>query len=184
MEERAAKKRKMSQDTQEGNELRMETKEGKSPQQNLVEEAVLSGSTAQESNEEEKPRISHKKQGSKASLMIHTGEWPYECGKCGKGFSKCSHLVQHQRIHTGERPYKCSECGKSFQSSSNLLLHQRIHTDERFFHCLKCGKGFKRNSHLIRHQRIHTGEKPYKCPECGKSFSNSSDLSRHQLSHQ
>ncbi|NWT62256.1 ZN436 protein, partial [Erythrocercus mccallii] len=66
-------------------------------------------------------------------------------------FSHRSNLNIYQKIHTGERPYKCSECGKGFRGSTQLLEHQQTHRQERPFHCPDCGKGFMTNSHLITH---------------------------------
>uniref|UniRef100_A0A8C3QKL5 C2H2-type domain-containing protein n=1 Tax=Cyanoderma ruficeps TaxID=181631 RepID=A0A8C3QKL5_9PASS len=188
-------------------EVKIEPREDKSPQQNLVEEAVLSGSSAQESNGEEKPQRSHttrdcehRSQGSEEERptvgwggawnselgvreQLPDGESPYKCSECEKSFNRRSHLTVHQRSHTRERPYECPECGKSFSILSTLISHHRIHTGERPFECGQCGKGFRSSSDLTVHQRCHTGERPYECGECGKRFRRSSHLIVHQMTH-
>ncbi|KAK9720841.1 Zinc finger, C2H2 type [Popillia japonica] len=78
------------------------------------------------------------------------------CDICGAKFGFNSNLIDHKRTHTGDRPYRCEMCGKGFAQTSTLYLHIRsIHTNERPHICQTCGKGFTKPAEVRRHELVH-----------------------------
>ena len=81
----------------------------------------------------------------------------YHCDECPKIFVYTSQSYQrHMMIHTGERPYKCEFCNKGFIRSANMKMHVRVHTGEKPYHCHLCSKNFRLRSGLNSHLKtIH-----------------------------
>ena len=49
----------------------------------------------------------------------------FQCSFCEKKLKSKNSLEAHERDHTGERPFTCDICGKGFKSSGVLLIHKQ-----------------------------------------------------------
>lgn len=86
------------------------------------------------------------------------GKTLLKCGYCGRTFKFLSQFIIHQRIHTGERPFKCPECDKGFSKNSNLNLHLKTHKKSNIYQkCPYCKIKFSCSEYAL-HMERHTHE--------------------------
>ncbi|XP_064463857.1 zinc finger protein 738-like [Ornithodoros turicata] len=87
----------------------------------------------------------------------HRGkERRYPCRFCVYSSPSLSHVRSHETTHTGDRPFVCHVCYKGFAWKQHMDRHVKvIHGGERHHKCITCGYTFRDKSHLRRHEKVH-----------------------------
>lgn len=78
----------------------------------------------------------------------------YQCTdpKCNKTFAYKTSWLNHIRLHTGERPYKCRICQRGFITNENRLYHERhTHMEKKELKCNECNNSFVNKKYLNMH---------------------------------
>jgi len=71
---------------------------------------------------------SHSNQTNQHNPTIAAPKKVYACPYegCSKSYNAKNYLVQHERLHTGERPYSCTNCGKGFSRVLDMKKHNLL----------------------------------------------------------
>lgn len=60
--------------------------------------------------------------------VVHQDLRKHVCDMCDKAFKVASHLTYHKRKHTGETPFQCPYCSKGFRGPGNISEHvKKVH---------------------------------------------------------
>lgn len=99
----------------------------------------------------------------------------FQCRQCHYSTNIMTNLRHHVRVHSGERPFKCSDCGKGFIQKIQMIKHNcaarmrdvvlptsavspsglapssPVPPANSLFSCSKCGEAFLREALLLQH---------------------------------
>lgn len=116
-----------------------------------------------------------------------------QCPFCKRHFNSRRYLIRHTQSHSGDKPFFCSACGRGFYRLDNLAMHQNTcasttiepvstpkNTKSHKYtkQCSYCPRLFTRKKRLMKHHHGHKSNSLVLCSRCGQYF-GATKLSQH-----
>ncbi|EEC16947.1 zinc finger protein, putative [Ixodes scapularis] len=107
----------------------------------------------------------------------------HECRFCPYSCEHKLNLLKHERTHTGEKPFQCQSCLRGFATRANYVRHLKVHREGKF-KCSFCEAMFTDKKCRTVHEQVHCGNAP-RCNVCGRQFKSTLCLIQHkELQHE
>ncbi|CAN8023089.1 unnamed protein product, partial [Ixodes persulcatus] len=84
----------------------------------------------------------------------------HECRFCPYSCENKLDLVKHERTHTGEKPFQCQSCLRGFTTRANYVRHLKVHREGKF-KCSFCDAVLTDKKYRTVHERVHCGNAPW-----------------------
>ena len=109
----------------------------------------------------------------------------YPCCYCQKPLPSPSALREHELIHTGEKPFSCEVCGKGFTRKRNKKAHMIMHLEWILLisPLPLVIEDIVWYGGRIHSGKVRTREKPFSCEVCGKGFTKKRNKKTHMIMH-